>query len=367
MRCSIALLAVSLCLGWPSAMARAEIAVGIANPLSGPYAASGARNLLAVMTAIEQINADGGVLGEKLELVVADDRCGMQEAVDAAETLVNAGVVMVVGHYCSHSSLLAAAIYDMAGIVMISPDSTHPRLTEENRPNVFRVIGRDDEQGPAAARLIAARWPGQRVAIAHDGSTYGHGLALETRRALQGIGVEIAFFEAYDADAEDVSPLIGQLGEAAADILYVGGYGPDAGRIARAAHAAGLELQLVGGDGLAMDEFWAVAGETGDGTLFSDIMPPDEAAWSRDGMAETLAGLASGGLGAYAAIQVWAEAASRAGAIDAKQVGHVLRRSVFDSVQGPLAFDQKGDLEGVAWTWFVWHEGRAQPLNTSTQ
>ena len=171
MRCSIALLAVSLCLGWTPAMARAEIAVGIANPLSGPYAASGARNLLAVMAAIEQVNADGGVLGEELVLVTADDQCGMQEAVDAAETLVTAGVSMVVGHLCSHSSLLAAAIYDMAGVVMISPDSTHPRLTEENRPNVFRLTGRDDAQGREAARLIADRWPEQRIAIVHDGTT----------------------------------------------------------------------------------------------------------------------------------------------------------------------------------------------------
>ncbi len=365
MHYSIAVLAAWLCLGLSPAMPRAEIAVGIANPLSGPYAGSGARNLLAVMAAIERVNADGGVLGEELTLVTADDKCGMQEAVDAAERLVNAGVVMVVGHYCSHSSLLAAAIYDMAGIIMISPDSTHPRLTEENRPNVFRLTGRDDAQGREAARLIAERWPEQRIAIVHDGSTYGQGLALQTRRDLMRLDREPVLVETYDAKAADFAELIGKLDDAAVEVLYIGGYGPDAGRIAAAAGQAGLGLQIVGGDGLAMDAFWAEAGAAGDGAIFTRFAPSGGTEpQSVDGEPEprVLQEFADGGLGAYAAVEVWAEAVSRAGTVDAKPVIHVLDRGHFDTARGTLAFDAKGDLAGDGWTWFVWHDGRSQPL-----
>lgn len=370
MRISIAVLAVWLGLAFVTVAPRAEIAVGIANPLSGPYAAGGARNLLAVMAAIERVNADGGVLGEELTLVTADDKCGMQEAVDAAETLVNAGVAMVVGHYCSHSSLLAAAIYDMAGIIMISPDSTHPRLTEENRPNVFRLTGRDDAQGSEAARLIADRWPAERIAIVHDGTTYGQGLALQTRRDLMRLGRDPVLVETYEPNTEDFAALIETLEAAAVEVLYVGGYGPDGGRIATAADRAGFDVQLVGGDGLAMDGFWAEAGAAGEGAVFTRFAPPGGlASQPADGglRARALEEFADGGLGAYAAVEVWAEAVARAGTVDAKPVIHVLDRGRFDTVRGRLAFDAKGDLAGDGWTWFVWHDGRSQLLDASTQ
>jgi branched-chain amino acid transport system substrate-binding protein len=273
---------------------------------------------------------------------------------------------MVVGHLCSHSSLLAAAVYDMAGIVMISPDSTHPRLTEEDRPNVFRLIGRDDEQGPAAARLIRAHWPDRRVAIAHDGSTYGHGLALQARRAMQRRDIRLVLFERYEASAASFGALVDRLHETAAGLLYIGGYGPEAGRIAVEAAAAGIDLQLVGGDGLAMDEFWAVAGSAGEGTVFSAFATPLNSPRLRDGVATDPAVLeqfAEGGLGAYAAVELWAEAAARAGTTDPKPVAHVLERGRFQTALGTVDFDAKGDLEDADWAWFVWRNGRTVPLD----
>ena len=258
----------------------------------------------------------------------------------------------------------------MAGVVMISPDSTHPRLTEENRPNVFRLTGRDDAQGREAARLMADRWPEERIAIVHDGTTYGQGLALQTRRDLMRRGVDPVLVEAYGANEGDLAPLIERLAAAAVEVLYIGGYGPDAGRIAEAADRAGLGLQLVGGDGLAMDEFWAAAGAAGEGAIFTRFAPSGGMEpQSADGAlrARALEEFADGGLGAYAAVEVWAEAVARAGTVDAKPVIHVLDRGSFDTVRGRLAFDAKGDLAGDGWTWFVWHDGRSQPLDASTQ
>lgn len=363
------LVAWSFLVGGPLPAA-AEIAIGVASPLSGPLAASGARNLLAARMAVEHLNENGGVLGEPLYVVSVDDRCGTTEAVAAAEQLVTADVALVVGHMCSHSSLMAAAIYDIAGIIMITPDSTHPRLTEENRPNVFRLIGRDDMQALASAELIATRWPRQRLAIVHDGSVYGQGLALETERALKRRAVEIALVDQYEPDQKDYSKLVERLRDAEIELLYVGGYGPDAGRIVADARAAGSNLQLIGGDGVGMDEFWATAGEAGEGTIFSTFelqnsMPDDEAPLQPGATTApaVLSHTPAGGLGAYAAIELWAAAATRLQTLDATQISRLLHYDRFATVRGAVAFDDKGDVRNAAWTWLVWRGGLKVPLD----
>jgi branched-chain amino acid transport system substrate-binding protein len=202
-------------------------------------------------------------------LVSADDACGVEQAEAAARQLVDAGARLVVGHLCSHSSLVAAAVYEAAGVPMVTTTSSHPRLTEEGRGNVFRLIGRDDAQGRIAGDLLAERWRHGRIAILHDGSTYGAGLAAEARRRLRERGVAEVLHAAYPPGAEDYSALLGQLRQAAVEVAYVGGYGPDAARIVRAAREGGDDLRLVGGHALGMAEFWAVAGAAGEGTVFT--------------------------------------------------------------------------------------------------
>jgi branched-chain amino acid transport system substrate-binding protein len=267
---------------------------------------------------------------------------------------------------CSQSSLMAAAIYDIAGIVMITPDSTHPRLTEEGRPNVFRLIGRDDLQGAQSADLIAERWRQERIGIVHDGSVYGQGLALETWRALRRKPIETALFERYEPDQPDYAGLVKRLDDAGVELLYVGGYGPDAGRIIADAREAGLDLQLIGGDGLGMDEFWAAAGEAGDGTIFSTFGVPEVEALEEAGSAErqtVQSDFAAGGLGAYAAIELWAAAATRAQTLDAKDLIRSLHHNTFETVRGAVSFDDKGDLRDAEWAWRVWRRGRKVPLD----
>ena len=127
------------------------------DPLSGPFAASGERNRQAAQLAVAMLNSAGGVLGHEIRLVTVDDACGTDQATATALQLVEAGVAAVIGHFCSHSSLLAAPVYEAVGLPMLTPDSTHPRLTEEGRPNVFRLIGRDDEQGRIAEQPAQQR------------------------------------------------------------------------------------------------------------------------------------------------------------------------------------------------------------------
>jgi len=363
-----ATLAVSLCalalmtVGRP---APAEIAIGFANPLSGPLAEAGADNLRAVTAAVDRLNAAGGVLGEPLRLVAVDDRCGIEPAIRVADELVAAEVVMVVGHYCSHSSLVAAAVYDMAGVLMITPDSTHPRLTEEGRPNVFRLIGRDDDQSDAAAELIAGQWPDRRIAVIHDGTIYGRNLAVGVRQSLGRRDIGLALFAEYAPDRADYASLVDRLHTAEAELLYIAGYGPDAGRIARQARAAGLRLQLMGGDAIEMRAFWQLAQAAGDETVFTAPRPLGSRAASAD---ERVSGQAvptavdRDSLRAYAAVQLWAQAASRAASLETVSVARMLRRGRFATAWGEVAFDEMGDLAGESWAWQVWRKGEIRPL-----
>jgi branched-chain amino acid transport system substrate-binding protein len=349
-----------------SGSAQAEVKIGFANPLSGDYALSGGRNRVAVELAVRHLNDAGGVLGEPVTLLAVDDACGLERAVEAAQELVAAGAVMVVGHWCSHSSLLAAGVYETADVLMISPSSTHPRLTEEGRRNVFRLNGRDDQQGRLAGDFLARNWPGEAIAILHDGSTYGEGLASQTRRSLRAHGVRAALYDVYQPGELDHAALATRLEAAAIEVLYIGGYGPDAARILRAVRARGDDLQLVGGDGLGMEEFRTIAGPIAEGTVFSARPLP---AASLPVAAELLTefrvrglGTRSGSIAAYAVVEAWSQAAERAGSVELPAVADMLRRGRFATVLGPIAFDGKGDLAGASWQWQRWSGGSTFPL-----
>lgn len=345
--------------------AEAEIRIGFAGALSGSYAASGHRYRVAVETAVHDLNRTGGVLAEQVELVVADDGCGLSHAMAAARRLIEAQVSLVVGHMCSHSSLLAAGIYETADVLMISPTSTHPRLTEEGRANVFRLTGRNDREGEMAAELLADIYAGLRLAILHDGSTYGEGLAREVRAQLHRRGMAEALFEIYRPGASDYSDLVTELRQAEIDVVYVGGYGPDAGLILRTARAQGDDVQMIGGVGLSMDEFWTVAAKAGEGTIFTtrrDVRSTPAAAAVLKEFRKRGLGTRPGGIGAYAAVQVWATAVERAGTVELPAVARVLRRGRFATPLGRIAFDDKGDLRDNVWEWHVWREGNYEPL-----
>jgi branched-chain amino acid transport system substrate-binding protein len=170
----------------------------------------------------------------------------------------------------------------------------------------------------------------------------------------------------YTPAAQDYTDLLARLRQARIDVLYVGGYGPDAGLILRTARERGDDIQLIGGDGVGMDGFWSIAGESGEHTIFSarpEVGDRPDAAALVERFGERGLGIRTGGLGAYAAVQVWAKAVERAGTFELAAVARQLRRGRFDTVLGRVAFDRKGDLQGAAWQWKVWTDGAYVPLN----
>ncbi len=234
---------------------------------------------------------------------------------------------------------------------------------------MFRLIGRDDEQGKLAGNFLADHWPGAKIAILHDGSTYGEGLAQQARKQLHARGVREAIYDIYSPGAMDYLSLVMRLEQAGINVLYTGGYGPDAGLILRTVRERGdRRLALIGGDGIGMDEFWTVAGPAGEGTIFSTRpnvrVRPDAAALLEEFRARGL-GTRNNGLGAYAAVQVWAQALERAGTSDLVPVADALRRGRFESVLGRAAFDDNGDLSGAGWQWQMWTNGTSIPLDLS--
>jgi branched-chain amino acid transport system substrate-binding protein len=344
--------------------ARAEILIGAAGPLTGQTRGQGEQLMRGADMAVADLNARGGVLGQRLRLIIVDDACDADQAVAAATQLVSQKVAMVMGHGCSGASIPASKLYTKAGIVMISPMSTNPKLTDEGAPNVFRVIGRDDQQGAVAGDYLTERWGKAKIAILHDGQPYGKGLAEETRKRLSKRGVPVAMYEDFQQGEKDYSGLVAKLRAAEIAVVYVGSYVTEAALILRQARDQGYGLELVSGDGLAIDEFWLITGPAGEGTMFTFAPDPRRNKEAAAVVARFRAAkIEPEGytLHAYAAIQAWAQAAIRAGSLESPKVSAALKGQQFDTVLGKIGFDKKGDVTSPAWVWYVWTQGKWIP------
>ena len=172
-----------------SSASYADVTVALAGPMTGGLAAFGEQFKAGYNMAVEEINAAGGVNGQKIATVVGDDQCDPKQAVAVANDNVSKKVAVVIGHFCSGSSIPASKVYAEEGTIMISPSSTNVKLTDERAgPSIFRVIGRDDVQGKIAGAFIAAKYKGKNVAVFDDKSAYAAGLAVETVKALEANG-----------------------------------------------------------------------------------------------------------------------------------------------------------------------------------
>src|SRR5262245_33914367 len=220
------LLALGLALGLGLALtdgAAAQVRLGVGGPMTGGVAAFGAQLRQGTEQAVADINAQGGILGQKIEIYIGDDRADPREGVSVANKFVADGVKFVVGHFNSGVTMPASDVYQENGILVITPAATNPKVTERSLWNVFRVCGRDDQQGGLAGALIAQRFKGKRVAIVHDKTTYGQGLADETRRAMAKGGLKDVLYEGVSKDDRDFTALISKIRQARADLVFWGG------------------------------------------------------------------------------------------------------------------------------------------------
>ena len=359
-------LAAAMTAGLAVTAARADIAIAAAGPMTGQYASFGQQMRAGAEMAVADINAAGGVLGQKLALDIGDDACDPKQAVAVANGFAGKKIKFVAGHFCSGSSIPASKVYEEEGIIQISPASTNPKLTDEGGPNVFRVCGRDDQQGAVAGAFLADRFKNAKVAIVHDKTAYGKGLADETKAAMNAKGKQETLYEAYTAGEKDYSALVSKLEANGIEALYVGGYHTEAGLIARQMREQGMKTVLISGDALVTKEYWGITGAAGEGTLMTFSPDPRKNPAAAKAVAAFRAkGIEPEGyvLYTYAAVQVYAAAVQAAGSADMKQVLPKMKSMSFDTVLGKLSFDKKGDVTLPGYVFYEWKNGNYDYLS----
>jgi branched-chain amino acid transport system substrate-binding protein len=345
-------------LGWLSVPTMAQVQIGVAGPLTGSNAAAGDQMKTGATQAVADLNKAGGVMGKQVALTIADDACDPKQAVSVANQMAEKKVVLVAGHYCSGSSIPASKVYLEEGILEISPASTNPKYTDEGGWGTFRVCGRDDQQGEVAGQYLAKHYKNQKIAILHDNSAYGKGLADETKKSLNAAGVTEATYDAYTPGEKDYSAIVSRLKQAGVTVIYIGGYYTEAALIIRQAKEQGMKATLVSGDALVTKEFWQIAGPAGEGTIMTFSPDPRKNA----GAAKVVKEFADQKIDpegyvlyTYAVIQIWAEAAKKVGTTDPKKVAATLKASgPWQSVLGPVSFDKKGDITSGAYVMYIW-------------
>src|SRR6195256_6500074 len=202
---------LGLALGFAVAFAgtaAAQIKMGVAGPITGPNAAFGAQLKNGTDQAVKDINAAGGILGQRITLSYGDDVSDPKQGVSVANKFAGDGVKFVIGDYNSGVTMPASEVYQENGILQITPSATNPKITERGMWNIFRTCGRDDQQGAVAAAYILKNYKGKKVAIVHDKTTYGQGLADETKKAMNKAGIKEVLYEGINLGEKDFSALV---------------------------------------------------------------------------------------------------------------------------------------------------------------
>lgn len=346
-----------------SGNAHADLLVGIGAPLTGPNAAFGAQIQKGAEAAAAEVNAAGGVNGEKIKIVLGDDVSDAKQGVSVANKFVADGVKFVVGHYNSGVSIPASEVYAENGIVEVTPAATNPVLTERGLWNTFRTCGRDDQQGIVAGGYIAEHFKNAKIAVIHDKTPYGQGLADETKKTIEAKGLKATLYEGVNTGDKDFSALIAKAKQAGITVLYWGGLHTEAGLIIRQLADQGLKVTFISGDGIATNELAAIAGDAVAGTL-NTFGPDPRNDPANKKIVEKLR--ASGfepeayTLYSYAAMQSIVGAATAAKSNDPETVAAALKtKGPFQTVLGKIAFDEKGDPKLPGYVMYEWKKDKS--------
>ena len=362
-------LAVAAALG-ASSIVQADVKIGVAGPMTGANASFGEQYMKGAQAAADAINKAGGVNGEKIVLVAGDDACEPKQAVAVANRLVDQDeVIGVVGHFCSSSTVPASEVYADAGVLMITPGSTNPTVTERGLAAVFRMCGRDDQQGIVAGDYIVDVLKGKKVAVINDKDTYGKGLADATAKQLTARGVKPVLEEGLTRGEKDFSALVTKIRSTGADVVYFGGLHPEAGPLVRQMREQGLkDVRFMSDDGIVTDELVTTAGgaQYVDGVYMTfgadPRMLPDSKAvvdqfrksgYEPEGYT----------LYAYASLQALAAGFNGAKSNKGEEAAKWLKANPVKTVMGEKAWDGKGDLKVSDYVVYQWNaEGKYKQL-----
>ena len=338
--------------------AAAQIKLGVAGPITGGSAAFGAQLKNGAEQAAADINAKGGINGQQIQLSFGDDASDPKQGVSVANKMFGDGVKFVIGHFNSGVTMPASEVYQENGIYMITPSATNPKITERGMWNVFRTCGRDDQQGEVAGKYIVDKFKGKKVAIVHDKTTYGQGLADETKKAMAKGGMKEVLYEGVNTGEKDFSALVSKIKAAGADLVYWGGLHTEGGLIVRQMRDQGVKAPLMGGDGITTDEFASVGGPGVEGTLMTYGPDARNNPAAKDVVAKFRAKKfepEAYTLYSYAAVEIIKQAAEQAKSLDPKKVADVIKSGKkFKTVIGEMSYDKKGDITRPDYVMYVW-------------
>jgi len=352
--------------------AAAQIKFAIGGPITGPNAAFGAQLKNGAEQAVADINTAGGILGQKISIQVGDDVSDPKQGVSIANKFAADGVKFVIGHFNSGVTMPASYVYAENGMLAITPAATNPCVTDaklgpcldnkQARPSLmmFRTCGRDDQQGAVAGEYILKNFKGKKVAIVHDKTTYGKGLADETKKAINKGGLKEVLYEGVNTGDKDFSALVSKIKAANADLVYWGGLHTEGGLIVRQLRDQGVRAPLMGGDGIADDEFASVAGPGAEGTLMTygpdPRNRPEAKAVVEKFRAKNFEPQAYT-LYSYAAVEIIKQAAEAAKSLDPKKVSaQMYSGQKFKTVIGEISYDKKGDVSRLDYVVYRWQK-----------
>ncbi|MGH6761533.1 MAG: branched-chain amino acid ABC transporter substrate-binding protein [Phyllobacterium sp.] len=345
-----------------TSFAQADMTIGQIGPLTGPVAAFGLQVKTGVENAAEAINAQGGILGEKVVIKFLDDAGEPKQAVSVANQVVADGIQFVVGPVLSGTSMPVSDIFAENGILMVTPTATTPELTSRGLWNVFRTTGRDDQQADVAADYALANLKDKKIAIVHDKGPYGKGLADRFKEAVNKGGITEVLYDSVTPGEKDFSALVTRLKAENVDVIYFGGYHAEGGLIIRQLRDQGLKTMMIGGEGLSNTEFWAIAGDGAAGTLFTNAADASknpaaadviEALKAKNIPAEAFT------LNAYAAMQVLKAGIEKAGSADPQAVATKLKSGeAIPTVIGDVTYGEEGDLTSQSFVLYKWEDGK---------
>ena len=348
-------LAAGLCV---AGAANAQITIGVAGPITGPNASFGAQLTNGVGQAAEDFNKAGGILGQKVAIEPGDDVSDPKQGVSVANKFVGDGVHFVIGHFNSGVTIPASEVYSDNDVLFISPSATNPKVTERGLWDAFRTCGRDDQQGKLWADLALGDLKDKKVAIVHDKTPYGQGLADAARGFMNAGGKKEVLYEGVNVGEKDYSAIVSKIKAAGADYVMWGGLHTEGGLIVRQMRDQGMKTVLISGDGITDAEFASIAGPGAEGTLMSFGPEPRNNPAAKDVVAEFKAkGIEPEGytLYSYAGMQIIKQAIEKANSTDPHKVADVMHSGMaFKTVLGDIAYDAKGDRTTMDFVWYVW-------------
>jgi branched-chain amino acid transport system substrate-binding protein len=345
------------------------IKIGMAGVLTGGDGQIGAKMLNGSQIAIDEWNAKGGVLGKQIEPVVLDDEGSGQKAVTVAQSLIDDGVVAVIGHFNSSCTIPASRLYSQANILEISPGSTNPQYTEQGFPYAFRICGRDDQQGGVIADYLHDNLKLTKIAILDDKTTYGEGIAKIVKAAFEAKGGQVVMFQGVDANDFDFRANISVAQGAGAQALMWGGMYKGGGPLCVQMREANFNAPFISDDGCMDPKFVDTVGANAQNVFVSFGKDYNSTPAAQNFIAEYKAkfhdDLGSYSIYGYDAIQVLLTAMTKAGSTDSDKVAAVLKGQPFDTIQGQIEFDSKGDLKVADYVIWTVKDGKLQELAPS--